>query len=116
MHGCIIGANHIRVVGITVSGRQAAVTRMALTAVIALEHNHPVADREIGAVDDIHYGANALMPEVLRVIMKFKVMFCPDARTLETDRRDLSFDIVSTVLTRDPMPPSPDRSLMVATV
>ena len=65
---------------------------MALTAVIALEHNHPVAHREIGAVDDIHYGANALMPEVLRVVMKFKVVFCPDARAFETNRRDLCFD------------------------
>jgi hypothetical protein len=62
---------------------------VALAAVVALEDDDTVTLAERRARVNVLDRANALVPEVRRVVVEFEIVGRPDARTFEAYRRDL---------------------------
>jgi hypothetical protein len=83
---------NLRVVGITVGGREPVVTGMAMSTVVTLEHNDPITRIKIGTLTSLHHGADPLMPQMFRIIKEFEVVSSPDSRTFQANWCDFGFD------------------------
>ena len=68
------------------------IAAVALTAVIALEHDDAVAFSEARTGEDVVHHAHTFMAQVLRIVMPLEVVFRPDSASFEADRRNFGAD------------------------
>jgi len=62
-----------------------------MAAVVPLKNDNSVSNPKIGTRLYLHDSANPLVPQVLGVVMKLKIMLRPNAAALKANRRNFGF-------------------------